>query len=352
MSIRSTQQIEPLPEGKPLQRIQINNILCPVDFSIFSENALRYAIRLARHFGSRLFIQHTTQSSPRQVDVADEKIGTGTRGKQPANLESVRDQIRRMLTAGGIDTSETVVLLNTGAVAERILETISAEKIDLLVMGTHGHKGFNHLVLGSVTETIIHQAVCPVLAVSRPSRNSGVDQGEPFKTILLATDFSTHSDRALAYALKWACEWRARIVLFHVVEEPAPAMRGMVDLFPEYNPYFDRQLAGAWDLIRNQVPEAAQPWCDATYDVRHGNPKQEILRVAEQTGADLIVTGARGTGSSSTQWGSVSSAVVREGRFPVLVVRELRIETTPRESAAQDASAARWLPIGDRRGGR
>jgi nucleotide-binding universal stress UspA family protein len=171
---------------------------------------------------------------------------------------------------------------------------------------------------------MIHQADCPVLVVSRPQNDfADPDQGERLRTILLATDFSTHSDRALAYALKWGCEWGARVILFHGVQETAPAMKGMVDLFPESNPCFERQLARAWETIRHLVPATARQRCDVLYEVRHGNPKDEILRVAEEKSADLIITGARGTGSSGAPWGSVSSAVVRDGRFPVLVVREL-----------------------------
>jgi nucleotide-binding universal stress UspA family protein len=171
---------------------------------------------------------------------------------------------------------------------------------------------------------MIHQAVCPVLVVSRPQKDfADPDQGERLRTILLATDFSTPSDGALAYALKWGCEWGARVVLFHGVQEAAPVMKGPVDLFPEYNPCFERQLASAWETLRHLVPETARQRCDLVYEVRQGHPRDEILRVAEEEGADLIITGARGTGRSGAPWGSVSSAVVRDGRFPVLVVREL-----------------------------
>jgi nucleotide-binding universal stress UspA family protein len=239
-------------------------------------------------------------------------------------LQAAREEIRRMLISTGIDTSEATVLLNEGFVPERILATILKERIDLLVMGTHGHRGFNRLVLGSVAENIIHQAVCPVLVVNRPQQNFvDPDQGERLRTILLATDFSCHSDRALAHALKWGCEWGSKVVLFHAVEEAATDMRGMVDLFPEYNPYFEQQVAGAWEKIADLVPEAVRQWCQVVYEVRQGNPKNEILRVAEEQDADLIITGARGAGRTGTPWGSVSSMVVRDGRFPVLVVRGL-----------------------------
>jgi universal stress protein A len=196
-------------------------------------------------------------------------------------------------------------------------------------MGTHGHRGFNHLMLGSVTESIIHQAVCPVLVVSQPKQAlADPAHSEGFRTILLATDFSTHSDRALAYALKWGSEWGARVVLFHAVQRAAASTKGLVDLFPEYKPYFHQQVAGAWETIRDIIPKTAEQSCDVACEVRHGNPKEEILRVAEEQGADLIVTGARGTGGADGMWGSVSSAIVRDGRYPVLVVRDMNLVAT------------------------
>jgi len=72
------------------------------------------------------------------------------------------------------------------------------------------------------------------------------------------------------------------------------------------------------------VPEVVRQWCDVDYVLRHGSPHDEILRVAEERDADLIIMGARGAGLTASPWGSVSSGVVREARFPVLVVREAR----------------------------
>jgi nucleotide-binding universal stress UspA family protein len=216
------------------------------------------------------------------------------------------------------------VLLNQGDVSTRILETIVKEPIDLVVMGTHGRKGFNRLLLGSVTEGVVHQAACPVLAVSRPQKEMTMETPGKLqlRTILLATDFSPHSDIAAAYAMKWASEWGARVITVHVVEEAPLSMRGKVHLLPEHNLRFDRQIAVARKRIEHLILEKAALDSEVSFDVRHGTPKEEVLRVAWEADADLIVTGARGVSGSAAPWGSVSSAVVRDGRFPVLVARE------------------------------
>jgi nucleotide-binding universal stress UspA family protein len=306
----------------PLEQLEIKRVLCPMDFSEFSHRAFRYAVSLARHFGSRLLIQHTAQ--PATYTLLEGVGPPITDADIQAQIQRAREEIRQLLISSGVDSSEVTILLNEGDVADRILETIARERIDLVVMGTHGHKGFSRLAVGSVTEQLIHLAVCPVLVVSHPKKDFvDLNRDERLKTIVLATDFSKPSDRALSYALKWAYEWRAKVVLFHSVEREAPAMKGLVDLFPEYNPYFERQVASAWEKVPGLVPEQVKSLCDVVYEIRHGNPKEEILKVAQEKDADLIMTGARGAGNSGAPWGSVSSAVVRDGRYPVVVVREL-----------------------------
>ena len=313
-----------MPHETPLPRLQIKKILCPVDFSEFSQRAFHYSAQIARHFQSRLFVQHVVQI-PTSAHM-EEAGPNAAREASQAELHSIGQKLRRLIEGAGVEPSEVITLLNEGDVRNRILETIQEQRIDLLVMGTHGRKGFNRLVWGSVTERIIHEAICPVLAVSNPQREFVASQvWEPFhlKTILLATDFSHNSDRALAFALKWASELDGKVILFHAVEKIPPAAQGRVDLFPEYNPYFESQIAEAWEKIRMQVPEAVQNWCEVACEVRHGNPKEEIPKVAEEKKADLIVMGARGVGRSTIAWGSNSSGVVRDGRLPVLVARHL-----------------------------
>ena len=304
-----------------VERLSIDRILCPVDFSEFSRRAIHYALSLARHFGAQLYVQHTAEI-PQALFRAE---------AEPSAVQAWRHQLPRLeqdlaqlLKENGASVSEARIAVNEGTALDRILETISNQRVDLVVMGTHGRTGMSRLMLGSVAEGVIHNSRCPVLVISRPEKEI-VDPLAPdtvqIKRLLLATDFSAHSDRALAYALKWACEWAATVVVFHAVPDVPPSTRGIVDLFPEYNPYFEQQVANAWATILHVIPEPVQQWCEVKYEVRHGNAKDEILKAAEEKNADLIILGARGSGISGAPWGSVSSGVVRAGRFPVLVVR-------------------------------
>jgi nucleotide-binding universal stress UspA family protein len=324
LSVKIQPQTEVIPELPSQDTLAVNNILCPVDFSEFSLKAFNYAACLARHFRSRLFLQHSVQLSSGYLG-----------GWEPMAIqEMVRTEVhragaemRRLAAVARLHLPEVLMHVDgKGTPQDCILKSIAENRIDLVVMGTHGRKGFNRLVLGSVTERLVHEAVCPVLVICRPARDFvAPEELQPchLRTILMATDFSPNSDRALAHALKWASEWSGKVILFHAVEEVPPDTQGVVDLFPEYNPFFEKQLVEAWEVIQKQVPPAEHRNCEISYEVRHGNPKEQILQVAEQQNADLIVMGSRGLGESKITWGSTISGVVRDGRFPVLAVRHL-----------------------------
>src|ERR1051325_5681576 len=164
------------PIPGPGESLEIRRILCPLDFSEYSENAFNYASCLAQRFGARLFLQHTVESAQYVFlgGIGPEAI----RAHPERQLQDARQAILRLLISAGVDSSDVTVLLNHGSVPGKILETVSSEPIDLVVMGTHGRKGVNNLLMGSVTEEIMHQAPCPVLAVRRPRRTVTPNRAE------------------------------------------------------------------------------------------------------------------------------------------------------------------------------
>jgi nucleotide-binding universal stress UspA family protein len=322
--VRSQSETSVLPEESWTSRLVLKNILCPVDFSEFSLQAFRFAVGIARHFQARLIVQHTIHIPTSTLPEGPEVIKP--REMLELSRRRAEQDLHRLIAESGAEGTEIYVKVNEGDVKDRIVQTVGAQNIDLVVMGTHGRKGVSRLVLGSVAEHIVHEAVCPVLVVSHPETGFvKLEDTEPvhLKTILAATDFSPDSARALTHALRWASEWNGKVVLFHAVETPPPRMHGMIDLLPEFNPYFDKEVAEAWERIHQVIPEAARNRCELTYEVRQGNPREQILQYAQEMRPDLIVMGSRGSGRSSVVWGSTISGVARDGRFPVLSLRHL-----------------------------
>lgn len=303
-------------------RLVIRNILCPVDFTEFSQRAIRYASDIAGHFDARLIVQHTVPVPTALIPEGPAVLST--QEMLEMSREDAKRELHRMISETTPQTGgakDVLIVVSAGDVKDQIVKTVGEQSVDLVVMGTHGHKGFSRLVLGSVAEHIIHEVVyCPVLVVSHPH----AAEHPQWKTILAPVDFSPDSGRALTHALRWGAEWTARVILFHTVAEPPPRMHGMIDFLPEFNPYFDKEVAEAWERIHSVIPETARDRCELSYEVRQGNPHEQILEYADQVKPDLIVMGSRGSGKSNVVWGSTISGIVRDGRYPVLAIRHLR----------------------------
>ncbi len=142
--------------------LRLKRILVPVDFSEFSKKAVRYAVRFAEQFGASLILVHVVDPVryPESVIIPP--------AMEEANQARVR-QARKALGAFARKvlpvtvTSETVPLL--GVPFEEIVKAAKTMEADLIVIGTHGHTGLKHLLLGSTAERVVRLAPCPVLTV-------------------------------------------------------------------------------------------------------------------------------------------------------------------------------------------
>jgi nucleotide-binding universal stress UspA family protein len=204
-----------------------------------------------------------------------------------------------------------------------ILERARTLPADLVVMGTHGRGGFDRLALGSVTEEILRKAPCPLLTISRPAQ--GVQPLPLFKRILCASDFSESAVRALDFALSLAQEADARLILLHVLE-----------WLPNLKEARESLERDAYRQLREAVPGSARNWSQPEEKVTAGKAHREILRVAQEEQAELIVQGVQGKNAVDRMvFGSTAHHVVREAICPVLSVRNpLNGATRDREGEA------------------
>jgi nucleotide-binding universal stress UspA family protein len=146
------------------------HFLVPTDFSAFADQALDYAIRLARTLKARLTLLHVIQPVPLAGgDMGVALPATYLQEVEEAVQGSMEDALARV-TAAGL-TGERVVLY--GVPFQEIIETAKARQVDLIVMGTHGRTGFMHVLLGSVAERVVRLAPCSVLVVRPVAQASG-----------------------------------------------------------------------------------------------------------------------------------------------------------------------------------
>ena len=295
---------------------EIARILCPVDVSDVSQPAIDHTIQLARWYQASITALHVCQ--PISMSGAD-FVPVGGVSRAVLTLDEINEARERVLacfaSAGG---SGVDVVVEDGRPANQILELARSLPADLIVIGTHGAGGFQHLLLGSVTEKVLRQATCPVLTVPPRVR---MTSSLPFKRLLCPIDFSDSSLAALEFAFSLAQESDADLQILHVCEwttDDEPLTTRPIAV-PEYRQLVERDIV---ERLAALVPESTRESCRPSTRVGHGKAYREILGVATEESADLIVMGVHGRNALDVMlFGSTTNQVVRRATCPVLTLR-------------------------------
>ena len=293
-------------------------ILVPIDFSPPSDAALSYARRLAGTFEAALHLLHIADATFFRAFVAD-----------PADRDTaVLNRLDDCLTDEDRQHFRAVTAVeHADAPADEILRYAQLRDVDLIVMGTHGHKGMTHVLLGSVAEKVVRGATCPVLTLRDVPLSSDTTQTWPTR-ILATTDFSPPSDRALEYAHLIASRCGASLHLLHVMEDLVDATSFGSEVFvPDSPEVRAARLKEAQDQLAHRVRPDDREQPRATTEVIEGSAARTIPRYAADNGFDLIVMGTHGRmGIAHLMMGSVAEQVVRAAPCPVLSTRISRQE--------------------------
>jgi nucleotide-binding universal stress UspA family protein len=287
-------------------------ILCPVDFSDASRHATRYATAIAGATGARVLGIHVHQPALALVPAVigrDDPVAEPRPRISPDVSRRLADEFEAL--EDGSLTTEVAAGVPADAIAERAL-TAGA---DLVVIGTRGAGGLQHLLLGSVTEDVIRRSAVPVLAV--PPR-AAMAPRLPFARVLFATDFSAASLAAMDAAVRLLASSKPRATVLHVVDDPSE-----YDLFVA-RPYdvhhhaesLERHLSDSLaQLTRERFDGMGTP----VLRLAHGAAARQILAVASDIDADLIVMGVHGRNALDLAiFGSTTNDVVRQAPCPVL----------------------------------
>jgi nucleotide-binding universal stress UspA family protein len=301
--------------------IAIRRILCPLDFSRFSRHALEQAVALARETGAEVSVLHVFAFAP----VAQTVAAGGSIPMEPLRLEpsaraALQGEIHDFIADLDLEGITLTTTLFEGDPLTRILDRATDWQADLVVMGTHGRSGFERLFLGSVAEKLLRKAPCPVMTV--PPRVLSATQGLTFARILCAMDFSPASFRALEYATSLAGAEGPGVIALNVVELFAEG-GGMREEAALDTPDFRAELRrAALSRLHDAIPAATRARCPITETVTMGKAWKEILRVAAEHDADVIVLGVAGRSAADLLlFGSTTQHVVRQAACPVLTIR-------------------------------
>ena len=294
------------------ERISFEHILCPIGLIPDSDEALRYAVALARAFGARLTVMHCVQAYAEASLIDRSHIE-----------ESLKDSIAKHIRANAGEPFDASIVVVDGDPQVAITREAARRRIDLIVMRSR-RRPYRAALLGSTAESICRTAPCPVL-VTHPSEvewAGATTNTIDIERVLVAYDFSIDSELALSYGLSLAQEYEAELHLIHVlpmrVRAEAPEIAYMpFGIEPSFNEAASR--------LNSAVPREARLWCDIKQAVREGRPYREVLDYAEEQNIDLICLGASGTGfGMRALFGSNADRVLRQALCPVLIARPLR----------------------------
>lgn len=140
--------------------IHIQKILCPIDFSAPSRNALRYANEFAKAMNAKITLMHVIQPQPITADINVPYI------PPEVDLEkNAKEDLERVIKADIHEGISVEPLIAFGLPSDCIIEQAKKEDADLIILGTHGRTGISRLLMGSTAESVIRHAKCPVLVV-------------------------------------------------------------------------------------------------------------------------------------------------------------------------------------------
>jgi nucleotide-binding universal stress UspA family protein len=279
----------------------IRKILFPSDLSAGSDRALDHARFLAEHFRARLTLYHVVEGTPRHGASPSDPAGEPWRRAAKQACDHL-DRHSNDLTI------PTEVIVEQGpSAAQALVAHIRNSRPDLTVMSTHGREGLSHLLIGSVTDTVVQHGRCPVLCVREPEHGVAL----PYRRILVPTDLSEDSRRAFPLAALLARSFRAEVVALHVADVKAPRQLHGMSYAMEASPseaavghFFDTDFRDVKVVLR----------------VLLGSAWDHIVSTARNERVDLIVMSTHRHDSLADRIvGSHVESVVRHAPCPVLI---------------------------------
>lgn len=279
--------------------LPVHTILFPTDFSEEAERAFPLACSLARDCGARVVALHVVPPPLGHEQVL-------VRQNPDEYYEVPRSALRELKAPD--ENVRVEYRLADGHAADEILQVANEIQAGLIVIGSHGRSGVRRLLLGSVAEKVMRDAVCPVLAVKTASVVPNI------RVILLPTDLSEASESALGVAFSLARDYYARLIVLHVASFGQEISK--CEEMLEQSFAYRREL-------EDKLHHGQKPEYNVELRVEQGDPAERVIHVAEETRCDLIVMGSHSrSGLSRLLMGSVAEKTFRNASCPVLLVKQ------------------------------
>jgi nucleotide-binding universal stress UspA family protein len=292
-------------------------ILFATDGSQGSVTAEAYACALAQSWGASLTVMSVLEFPPGM----DPDYAVNRLYLDELMQETTTRLVDVTARAGSLGLS-VQSRIATGIPSTEVIAVAGAEDADLVVVGTRGKTGLEHVLLGSTAERIIRRAPCAVLTVPAAKQRAEESPQVSVTRILVPVDFSDCSLDALEFGALIARRANVSMKLLHVLE---PVSYGLDFTLPHR-----AQRESSKTAIRNRLSDLVSTLTSlglaSEFLMSGGLPADSILDAARSQSVDVIVMGTHGRrGLSHALFGSVAESVLRRSSCPVLTVRSLKL---------------------------
>jgi len=290
-----------LPPLKP-----IKTILCAIDLSDISTHVLGLAAEFAEACDAKLMVLHVVEIWDKRYDFIVAEIGKRIEVEAYGKVQTELDRLGK---SKGVPVE---VVVQKGQAIETIQDAIKKLQPDLVVMGSHGRRGMDNILLGSVAERILRVSPVSVLVV-RPPKNPDI------YTLLCAVDLSDCSRTALERAIELAKQDKvASLKVLHVFEVPIGYLEAGMS--------YETALIKTRDIHQREFDAFLEQYktCGVKLEpvLEEGAPASLVVKYAENIKADLLVIGAHGKSRLTAMLiGGISTKIVHRSTVPVLAVK-------------------------------
>ena len=299
-------------------------IVIPLDGSELAEGVLPHVVEVIRDRESQVHLLTVAQVSRGTASVLTDLLSSSNAREERRHIEQELSTYL-LHAAGDLEPAAAKVQVGVrfGRPAEEILTFAGEVGADLIAMSTHGRSGISRWVFGSVTDRVLHGALCPLLLV----RTESLQPAVAYQRILVPLDGSETAEQALPYASALIRPNYTRIFLTSVLPNgfsdrtvtlltsSPPGLQLSTTALPKAEVQLTAYLRSVAAALRERGATVHTA-------VRKGSPAEEILAHAAENEADLISMTAHGfSGVSRWVYGNVAGKILQGAHCPILLVR-------------------------------
>lgn len=281
-----------------MKQLQIKNILIPTDFSKIGFLAVEHAVFMARLSKANLYLLHAIELSETTFGIYNPAI------EKPDLFEVGKIANKKLNELAASLRKEYGITVKTickrGKAVNAVVSAVKENKIDIVVMGTHGASGFNEYFIGSNAHKTVMLCPCPVITVQTPSKKLG------FTNIVLPIDNKFYSRQKVNSAISLAKKYAAKIHILGLMDKGIDPEKFKVKINSVEKAIKKEDLAYVTKLVRGDSLSIA------------------AMQYSKKVKADLIVIlTCEESYSSGILFGVLAKQIVNHSKIPVMSIRPL-----------------------------